>query len=284
MSVNELELIDNLRSIAGVGSLGLADDCAILGEYVITKDLLAENVHFFKDDAPYNLARKAVRVNLSDIAAMCAAPIGILIGACFSKAINNQWIAEFNKGLKADIDEFGFQLLGGDTVFHAAPTVISITAIGKSAKPILRSGAKLGDNIFISGALGASYLGLQARLRGEESEFSKRYELPFPRLELGLQIKDIANSCMDISDGLLLDLSRLCKASNIGAELYSKNIPLADSSYPLLELISGGDDYELLFTSKEEEVSGCYKIGKITQGEGILLDGETVEPKGYVHK
>jgi len=278
--INELQIIENLRSIAGRDSLGLLDDCAVFGEYVITKDVLVAGVHFFPDDAPYNLARKALRVNLSDLAAMGAEPFGVLIGACLPKDISAEWLNDFNRGLKADIEEFGVQLLGGDTVFHDGALMLSVTAIGKTSKPLLRSGAKIGDNIFVSGALGGGYLGLQNKLKGRGD---LRYELPNPRIELGIKLREIANSCMDISDGLLLDLNRLCEASKVGAELVSAQIPLADMAADLLEQISGGDDYELLFTADCDAVAGCYKIGKIISGQGLKLDGKLVAPKGYVH-
>lgn len=285
MAIQELELIENLKSLAGENSLGLTDDCAVFGEYCITKDLLSEGVHFFKNDSPFNLARKAIRVNLSDLAAMGAEPFGVLIGVCLSKQLDESWVAEFNKGLKSDIEEFGFQLLGGDTVFHDAPTVISITALGKTNAPLLRSTAKIGDNIFVSGKIGDSYIGLKLKEQGKTDEyFTNKYELPTPRLELGVQIRSLANACMDISDGLLLDLSRMCQASNVGAEIYSKQIPISESDYDIIDLISGGDDYELLFTSTESEIEGCHKIGKVMEGEGVKLDDSFVEPKGYIHK
>lgn len=278
--MNELEIIHDLRKIAGAHSLGLNDDCAVFGEYCITKDVLSSGVHFFSNDEPFNLARKALRVNLSDLAAMGAKPFGIMLGVCLPHGTSSEWLAEFNLGIAADIEEFGCELLGGDTVFHDAPMVISITAIGKTTAPLLRSTAKVGDNIFVSGKIGAGWLGLQAKLVGKKSE---AYELPFPELELGQKLHGIASACMDISDGLLIDLSRLCKASDVGAELDSTAIPLADAQADLMAQISGGDDYKLLFTSAHGAVDGCHKIGKITKS-GFKLDGSEIEAKGYEHK
>lgn len=280
----ELDLINDLKSMAGENSLGLTDDCAVFDDYCITKDLLSEGVHFFKDDEPFNLARKILRVNLSDLAAMGAKPFGVLMGAALNKNVSKEWLAEFNKGMKSDIKEFGFQLLGGDTVFHDSPSVFSVTAIGIVQPPLLRSSAKIGDNIFVSGKIGDSYLGLRAKQAGDiDSKFIKKYELPIPRLALGQKLVGVANSCMDISDGLLLDLSRICEASGVGAELVSADIPISESDCDLMELISGGDDYELLFTSSQEQVDGCYKIGRVVSSMGILLDGKLVEAKGYIH-
>lgn len=283
--MDELDIIKSLKEISGPAALGLTDDCAVFGEFCITKDILSEGVHFLPDDEPFNLARKAIRVNLSDLAAMGAEPFGVLIGACLSRAnISDEWLQEFNKGLKTDIDEFDFQLLGGDTVFHDAPTVFSVTAIGKTSVPLLRSTAKAGDNIFVSGRIGDAYLGLKMKKEGVQSgEFVEKYELPTPRLELGQKLRGVATACMDISDGLLIDLNRLCEASGVAAEIESKQIPVAMDNI-LLDLISGGDDYELLFTSENDEVEGCHKIGKIVEGNGLKLDGEDVAPKGYEHK
>jgi len=283
--MNELELIADLRKIAGKHSLGLNDDCAVFGQgentFCITKDILSSGVHFFADDAPFNLARKALRVNLSDLAAMGAKPFGVLIGVTLPRNTTTEWLNEFNRGIAADIKEFGFELLGGDTVYHDAPLVISVTAIGTTPTPILRSTAKVGDNIFVSGKIGAAWLGLQEKKKGISNE---AYELPFPELALGQKLHGVANACMDISDGLLLDLWRMCVASNVGAELDSKSIPLADPNANLIAQISGGDDYKLLFTSSQESVEGCYKIGRIVAEKSLKLDEKPIPPKGYEHK
>lgn len=278
--MNELEIISDLRKIAGEHSLGLQDDCAVFGEFCITKDVLSSGIHFFADDEPFNLARKAIRVNLSDLAAMGATPFGVMLGVCLPHGTSANWLAEFNHGVASDIKEFGFELLGGDTVFHDAPLVISVTAIGKTATPILRSTASVDDNIFVSGKIGAGWLGLQQKLAGESSE---AYELPHPELKLGVKLYGLATACMDISDGLLLDLSRMCEVSGVGASLNSADIPLADSNSDLIQQITGGDDYKLLFTSQEDAIEGCFKIGKIIE-HGFKLDDAEVEPKGYEHK
>ncbi len=258
--------------------MGLSDDCAFFDGYCITKDILVAGVHFFENDAPYNLARKALRVNLSDLASSGAKPFGFMLGLALPKNTTQKWFEGFTSGLKADIAEFKFQMLGGDTVFHDGALTISVTAIGKTPKPITRSGAKLGDNIFVSGAIGGGYLGLKRK-----AQFIEKYELPEPRIKLGLKLRKIANSCIDISDGLLADLNHICEESKVSAEIFSNQIPLADPNYDLIEQISGGDDYELLFTSPKETVKNCYKIGKILTGSGILLDGKKIKPKGYEH-
>ena len=196
--------------------------------------------------------------------------------------MDEKWLAEFAAGLKSDIAEYGIRLLGGDTVYHGGELVISITAIGKCAKPITRSGAKVGDNIFVSGVIGGGYLGLQAKRRGEVSGRAvEKYELPVPRLDIELQ--GIASACIDISDGLLADLGHICRESGIGAEIFSSRIPLFDETADLMAQITGGDDYELLFTSNSDNLANCHKIGIITGNNGILLNGKKVKAEGYEH-
>lgn len=274
--MKEFELIEKLlRPLAGKNSAGLADDCAHFGGYVITKDMLLSGVHFFADDDAYDLARKALRVNLSDLASCGAEPFGFLLGLALPKNTGDEWLKKFTAGLKADIEEFKFQLLGGDTTMHEGELAISVTAIGKAANPITRSGAKAGDNIFVSGNIGDGYIGLKKR--------AGKYLLPEPRIELGKNLHGVATACIDISDGLLADLGHICEASRLGAELDSRAIPISSKEYPLMELITSGDDYELCFTSTANEVKGCYKIGHMVAGSGIKLDGKQVEPRGYQH-
>ena len=275
--MEEFEFIEKyLKPLAGKNSFGLNDDCAFFDGYAITKDVLISGVHFFADDAPYNLARKALRVNLSDLASCGAKPFGFMLGLALPYGTAEEWLADFTAGLAADMKEFDIQLLGGDTTSHEGSLQISITALGKTTMPITRAGAQVGDNIFVSGNIGGGYIGLKER--------AGKYLLPEPRIELGLQLRGSANSCIDVSDGLLADLAHICKASNMGAEIIAGAIPLAPGKYELMELITGGDDYELCFTAPIESFEGCYKIGKITAGSGIKLDGKKIEPRGYTHK
>lgn len=282
--MKEFSFINSLlKPLAGKDSQGLADDCAWFNGYAITKDILSAGTHFFADDAPYNLARKALRVNLSDLASCGAEPFGFMLGLALPKNTNEEWLVEFTKGLKSDIEQFNFQMLGGDTVYHDAPLTISVTAIGKTEKPVIRSGAKIGDNIFVTEKIGKGFLGLKDKAEGRESEFTKHYELPNPRLDMVPIIRKYANSCIDISDGLLADLWHICEESKLGAEIFSKDVPLAGDA-DIADLLSGGDDYELCFTSTKSEIAGCCKIGKIIAGNKLLLDGKEIKPKGYQHK
>ena len=284
--MKEFDLITKLlKPIAGLNAAGLGDDCAFLGGYSVTKDMLVEGIHFFAGDQPYNLARKALRVNLSDLASSGAEAFGFMLGLALPKLTSEAWLVEFASGLKSDIDKYKFQLLGGDTVFHDGPLMISITAIGKTPKPIIRGGAKLGDNIFVSGQIGGGLLGLKEKKLGlKTGKFITKYELPEPRMELGLNLRKIATSCIDISDGLLADLWHICEESNCGAEIYSEQISLADNSTNIIELLSGGDDYELLFTSSETEVKDCFRIGEIIAEKKLFLDGKIITPQGFQHQ
>lgn len=280
--MREFDLINKLiKPLAGKNSAQLGDDCAFFDGYCISKDVLIAGVHFFAKDDPYDLARKALRVNLSDLAASGATPFGFMLGLALPKKTDQKWLKRFFAGLAKDIKHFKVQLLGGDTTYHNGELVISITVIGKAKKPIQRNGAKVGDNIFVSGKIGGGYLGLQAKKQGNKS---KKYELPEPRIDLVSLIQSRTTSCIDISDGLLADLGHICEESGVGAEIDSDLIPLFDPRADLLKQLTGGDDYELLFTSKAKTLPNCHKIGIITRHIGIILDGKKVKPEGYVHE
>jgi thiamine-monophosphate kinase len=233
------------------------------------------------------------------------------------KNITAEWLQDFTRGLRDDLQEFCCFLAGGDTVLHSSGLVLTLTALGyvPAGQAILRSGAQAGDRIFVTGTLGDSYLGLQL-LQGKYgtlSVYSKkfaidRYHLPQPRLSVGTQISCIATSCADVSDGLLADLENICKASNVGAELLLQKLPFSapvqeaahlDSNFKI-NAITGGDDYELIFTATEAMQNEIWaisaetgvrisKIGKITQGRGVKLLGENgaeiiTQTTGYKHK
>ena len=282
--MKEFDFIEQLlKPIAGKNSFGLRDDCAFFDGYAITKDVLVEGIHFFSEDNPQNLAKKALRVNLSDLASCGAEPFGFMLGLGLTNKTNQNWLKNFVKGLEQDIKKYNFQLLGGDTVSTKSRITISVTAIGKVNKPVTRAGAKLNDNIFVTGKIGAGVLGLKSKIEGKGDAFSKHYELPTPRLDMTLVVRKYANACIDISDGLLADLGHICKESGYGAEIFSRDVPLYNG-LPVMDLLTGGDDYQLLFTSKQNAIKGCYKIGKIVKGKGIKLDGKRISPKGYQHK
>lgn len=314
--INEFEIIKKHLSPLtnnNVGALALTDDAALFKtpkgyDAVITKDAIVTGVHFIGDEKPELLAHKLLRVNISDLAAMGATPHSYFLALMLPKATDKKWIKSFAKGLAEVQQEFGITLMGGDTT--SSPTLaFSVTAIGlvKSGKALKRSGAKIGDDIFVSGTIGDSALGLYAIKNKINNPFLiNRYQIPQPRIQLGQELHGIASSCMDISDGLLQDLSHIAKASNVGAEIYWQNIPISQVAKKLLPSVknpyqmiaAGGDDYELLFTAspkfsaKLEILSKklklpITKIGKITSGNQVLLLDNAkqvnLSVKGYNH-
>ena len=231
-----------------------------------TADTVVAGVHFLADDPPDLIARKALRVNLSDLASMGAEPLGYLLVTALSASIDENWIAQFTRGLAQDQAEFSISLLGGDTAFTPGPLALTITALGQaeSGKALLRSGAKPGDRVYVSGTVGDGAFGLKAA-KGEMSALSQpdqdwlldRYRLPRPRLGLGRRLIGIASAAMDISDGLVADLGHMCEASGVGALVEAAKLPVSSAIRTLLgageaslvEVATGGDDYELLFTA-----------------------------------
>ena len=284
---------------------------------VFTKDALVGGIHFFENDDPEKIAQKAQRVNLSDLAAMGAEPLGYLLSVALPKEglDLDGWVSSFAKGLLKDQQKFGWQLWGGDTVSTTGPITISITAIGQKNKgnALTRSGAKIDDVIYVSGNLGSSAAGLMAIKKDiDVPELIERYHLPVPRIKLGQALMGIATSALDISDGLMSDINHICEQSSVGAEIYQKNIPISNELKELLKsnlletkqdyshlIWSGGDDYELLFTATDkdklviEEISRTLdvkitEIGKIISGnKAVLYDKNNNEIKlentGFSH-
>lgn len=266
----------------GQPAYGLTDDAAVLSppagqDLVFTKDALVADVHFFADDPPDLIARKAMRVNLSDLAAMGSTPLGYMLAIALPKDMKNidDWVRRFSAGLKADQEAFNWTLLGGDTVSTAGPLTISVTAIGtvKRGEALRRAGAMDGDDIYISGTVGDAALGLKC-LTGDISPKNQklidRYLLPQPRLALGQELWGKATAVLDISDGLAGDIRHICALSGLGAEIKADLIPLSDvagkvlESFPLYKYLiwSGGDDYELLFTAPPHMADDINKLAQ----------------------
>jgi len=246
-------------------ALGIGDDCALLrppenAEVAITSDMLVAGRHFFPDANPELLGQKALAVNLSDLAAMGARPLGFTLSIALPKA-DSHWLEGFSKGLFAIAKEYSCPLIGGDTT--AGPLTISITAFGATpiGKAIRRSGAKPGDDIWISGAVGDARLALAA-LRHEINlsaddlqEIEHRMHQPTPRIELGIQLRNIASAALDVSDGLLGDLRHILKQSHVDAEILLDKLPkssILKKQEPSIQNVfaaCGGDDYEICFTA-----------------------------------
>lgn len=310
--MREFKYINSYLKPLDDGSL-VGDDAAIIpnSQYVITKDVLIEDVHFLSNCLPYNLARKSLRTNFSDIAAVGGTPYGYMLGLILPNNIDDSWWESFVAGLKEDNEHFQVKLLGGDTTAHNGKIIISVTALGiKGDKFICRSNASLGDLVYVSDTIGDAALGLlayQGVIRDSTGHLKSRYDIPEPRVTLGQAISNFASSCIDISDGLIQDAQHICELSNVGMELYSDKIPLSFAAREVIEkkldyidlVLTGGDDYELLFTagsehsSKIERISqeckvNITKIGYVTDSKEVIVRDKNNLPinlknKGFVH-
>lgn len=260
------------RPLAGDGALALSDDAALLTppsgrELVLAADAMVAGVHFLADDPPDTIGRKLLRVNLSDLAAMGAEPLGYLMTVALPRGTAEAWLEGFARGLAEDQAAFGLHALGGDTVSTPGPLALSLTILG-TAPPgaaLRRSGARAGDDLWVSGAVGGGWLGLRAA-RGEIADpggrFARRYRTPEPRLALGLALRGVAKAAMDVSDGMLQDLGHLCRASGCGAEVELTRVPLFGPEHEALAQLAGGDDYELLFAAAPEDRAGVERASR----------------------
>ncbi len=249
----------HFRPLAGPGALGLGDDAAVFApppgrEMVVTADAMVAGVHFLPGDPPDLVARKLLRVNLSDLAAMGADPLGYVLTLSAPRETPDGWFAGFAAGLAEDQARFAIALLGGDTTSTPGPLSLSVTALGTVAPgaALHRRGAEAGMEIWVSGTIGDAALGLAA-LRGllpdPGGELAARYRLPSPRL--GLALAAIAAAALDVSDGLVQDLGHLCRAGGVGAEIEAAAVPASPAARAagpewLPTRLTGGDDYELL--------------------------------------
>ena len=257
----------HFRPLAGAEALGLTDDAAILApppgrELVLSVDAMVAGVHFLPDDSPEMIGRKLLRVNLSDLAAMGAAPLGYLMTVAAPRATPDAWFAGFAAGLAEDQATYGIPLLGGDTTGTPGPITLSLTVLGHVAPgtALRRAGARDGDALWVTGTIGDGALGLRA-LRGEiadpEGFLATRYRLPQPRLALGQALVGIVTAAMDVSDGLVQDCGHLCRAAGLGAVIEADRVPLSPAAREagpdwLATCLTGGDDYELLLAVPPE--------------------------------
>lgn len=265
----------------------VGDDCAIIQnpqKLIISTDTLVAGVHFFYDAQPKDIAYKALMVNLSDIAAMGGVPKYFTLNLTLPE-VNNKWLQYFAQSLQDVAKKYNISLIGGDTTKGALS--ITITIIGEAETPILRSGARVGDGIFVSGVLGGAALALeQLQQHNTPTPASlKRLLRPTARLILGQELSTLATSCIDISDGLTQDLSHILHASQMGADLWSKEIPLFAGS-TLEHALYGGDDYELCFTAPVDSVAhidDITHIGMVNNSNFLTVDGTPLTPQGYQH-
>lgn len=261
------------RPLAGAPeSLGFLDDAALLSppegaDLVLTKDAVVAGVHFFPDDSPASVARKALRVNLSDLAAKGARPLGALLALAVPRTIAESWVEAFAGALGADAETYGCPLLGGDTVATPGPVTITITALGAVPKGgfVPRTGARPGQAILVSGTIGDAALGLLLRQEPRHAAFAgladeprghllDRYLHPQPRLALADALRAHAAAAMDVSDGLVGDLAKMLAASGCGGRIHAHRVPLSAAAAAAvghdkalrMRTLTGGDDYEIL--------------------------------------
>jgi len=297
--VDELTLIDRyFRPLAGRGALGLLDDAGFIvpepGEdLVLTKDMISEGVHFLPGDPPASVARKAMRVNLSDLAAKGARPLGYLLALATSPACDEAWLEAFCDGLKGDQEAYGIDLVGGDTIASPDRITVSITAIGALPKGSMvhRTGGHAGDALYVSGMIGGSAAGLallQERARGalspeERERLVGRYREPLPRTALAEAVRLHASAAIDISDGLAGDADKLAAASGLAATIEADAIPLDPAiarleGFSFEDAVTGGDDYEILAAvppaNEEAFRKAAEKAGVPVTCIGALKEGE----------
>ncbi|HJN20661.1 MAG: thiamine-phosphate kinase [Alphaproteobacteria bacterium] len=286
------------------GALGLKDDAALLSadeELAVTQDGLVAGVHFPLDETPEAIAAKALRVNLSDLAAMGAAPLAYLLTLALPDEIDGTWLRRFCASLGEEQGRWGIMLAGGDTVSTPGPLMLSITALGTVpvGAALRRSGARPGDSVYVSGTIGDGVLGL-AVLRGELSaagcgSLVERLRLPTPRVALGRALIGVASACADISDGLVADTGHIAEASGVAIAIDAAAVPLSDAAKAVVaeepawfpRMLTGGDDYELVFTAGEAVAEGI-PIGSVEPGRGVTVlaaDGTpmTFDDCGYRH-
>ena len=288
------------------GALALSDDAAFITppagcDLVLKTDAIIGGVHFFAEDAASDVARKALRVNLSDLAAKGAAPLGFLLSLALPKEIGDDWLAGFAEGLRSDALLYGCPLFGGDTDRTPGPITVSIAMVGSvpEGSMVRRAGARPGDRVFVSGTIGDASLGLALRngapwklSDAQRRHLTSRYLLPQPRNALAEAVRTHASAAMDVSDGLAGDFAKLCRVSQVAAEIPVAQVPFSDAAKAVLAAepamletaLTGGDDYEIVCTvpaAKAESFRAAAQaaqvtvtaIGEIKAGEGARFMG-----------
>ena len=313
---SESSFIAALRAFAiDPAARRLVDDAAVLefagASLVLTHDMIVEGLHFLSGDPPEDVAWKLLAVNLSDLAAKGARPLGVLLGYPLSR--NDDWDQAFVRGLEAALARFDTPLLGGDTVSGplGAPRFLGLTAIGQAGAAVpSRAGARAGNGLWVSGSIGDAGAGLRVALgeiRGSD-ELVQRYRRPTPRLEAGQVLAPLATAMMDVSDGLLIDAARMADASGVALQIDLARVPLSsacieatgDSLRARIDAVIAGDDYELLFAAPEAQAARIEalaqelrlpltRIGGFEPGAGLrLTDAGAQVPLppslGYEHR
>lgn len=324
MRQGEFELIARLFAPLArkePGAFNLTDDAALLKpkpghDIVVTTDAIVAGVHFLPNDPPDTIAQKALRVNLSDLAAKGSVPRAYLLTAALSPEIDDAWLKSFVKGLRRDQEVFGVTLVGGDTVATPGPATFNIVAIGDvpQGRMLRRAGARVDDDVWVSGTIGDAALGLRV-LKGERlglaakhaRALERRFRVPEPRVALGPMLVGPASSGIDVSDGLAADLGHIAETSGVGIEIDADAVPLSAAvraaigggATQLGDLLTGGDDFELALTAPAAASAkliaaaakarvALTRIGRVTKGRGVSVvraGGERLKlPRaGYTH-
>jgi thiamine-monophosphate kinase len=307
--MNEAEAIERLRRLANhPAARDLRDDAAVLDGLVITHDSMAEGIHFLPFDPPASVGWKLVATNLSDLAAKGAEPLSGVLSLVLS---DGDWDHAFLEGIEAACESYGLPLIGGDTISlpHGAPRIYGLTAIGRAASATpARSGGRAGDGLWLAGSVGDAALGLELLQQSPAAtgQLVETYRRPVPLLQMGRALAPLATAMMDVSDGLLLDLKRLCAASGCGAEIDLDSLPLSrafiaergQDRTARLFAATGGDDYALLAALPPDldplslslpQQPTLTRIGHLVPGSEIAVadrDGPVPLPEslGYEHR
>ena len=315
-SRGEFGFIDYINAAFPVpeGTVGIGDDCAVLpageGELLFSTDLLMEGVHFLRSESsPEDVGWKAAAVNLSDIAAMGGKPVATFLSIALPKDAQGEWAERFIEGYRQISSQYDVPLLGGDTTSSLRDIAVNVGILGRcqSGKRLMRSGAKVGETIYVTGPLGDSAAGLQAVLKGirrseEVKTLIERHKRPLPRVDAGMILiqSGKVGAMMDISDGIASDMRHIMKASKVGAVIALDRLPLSSELISVCTeqgwdrywlSTSGGEDFELLFTGPdglENELDiKVYPVGKIVDGNELIwtVEGSAVDYDymGYKH-
>ncbi len=324
--MKELDIIQTTKELFSSTAQGvikgIGDDCAVFGDmesrcWLISTDLLVENSHFKLEwQSPFTLGRKSIGVNLSDIAAMGGTPRFILLSLVLPKDISERWLDEYRRGVKSILQDHDCHLIGGDTTSGDHLT-ISVTIIGSTAPELVvyRSGAKVGQDIYVTGPLGSSAIGLELLRKGyrEQSEFHELIMAhldPSPQIKAGLVLAQcrLIGAMQDISDGLSTDLSHICKESGVGALLIEADLPFHPQSVEVCNqhefdlrslILHGGEDYQLVFTTDstnrkmmkqiaQKIGQPFHRVGSIQKEQKVYLQSvdntfEDIQFKGFEH-
>ena len=305
----ERQLIERVRSLAQTPKqrlrtvvTGIGDDCAVLRppaghELLVTTDFSLEGVHFRREwHPPESVGHRCLTRGLSDIAAMGGEPMAVFLSLALPGDLAQNWVDRFVRGLLELAARHGVALAGGDTAQSPSGVLADIIVLGSvpRGKALLRSGAKAGDRIYVTGRLGLGGATVRRMYAGEKvrTASARGYFYPEPRVEVGRKLRGMASAMIDISDGLSTDLSHICEESGVGAVVYGASVPVAKSA-TLDDALFGGDDYELLFTSWKRvpaEIAGVpvTEIGEITSRAGLWIQDERgktkkLKAKGWEH-